>query len=280
MVSDNPEHVKLLPPVTDIEHRTFYQMNEDGIVELIDVITGDVIAVQHTVKDLIQDPKNNFIEMALPLENGQTKLVLVQKGMSLEGLKPRSLAYSDVIADLIIQKVVEGMTLTKVCALEGFPSYSVVARWKSQYPDFREKLAEARRDRADHFHDKIIDTVDEPKYREDKKTVVDKNTGEETTVIEKVKVPLSTEDIQTRKMQVEAYKWAASVGNPDAYGTRTKLVGDANSPIGFVVDTGIRRQGDQGFVNHESPPLGPSAANQEMQAPEAIDVSPREEKND
>lgn len=40
---------------------------------------------------------------------------------------------------------------------------------------------------------------------------------------------------------MDTYKWAAEVNNPEQFGKRTKVVGDASNPVVFVIDTGIRR---------------------------------------
>jgi hypothetical protein len=42
------------------------------------------------------------------------------------------------------------------------------------------------------------------------------------------------------KLQVETYKWAAEKGDPNRYGTRTKIVGDPDQPVAIIVETGIR----------------------------------------
>ena len=50
------------------------------------------------------------------------------------------------------------------------------------------------------------------------------------------------------KEKISALQWAAEKGNAERFGTKTKIVGDKNAPVVFVIDTGIRRRGDEGFI--------------------------------
>lgn len=48
-------------------------------------------------------------------------------------------------------------------------------------------------------------------------------------------------NVQSQRLKIDVQKWGAAVDNPEAFGSRTKVVGDANQPIAFIIDTGIRR---------------------------------------
>lgn len=94
--------------------------------------------------------------------NGE--LVWVQKGINPDNIyndKRRSdWPYSNLIADQICIKIVEGESLTAICKQEGFPSYSVVCRWRNEYPLFKANLELAYKDRAEFYLEKILDLVD------------------------------------------------------------------------------------------------------------------------
>lgn len=186
----------------------FARLNKDGLVEIVDEKTGQILAIQ---EDMLEVGKDGFYEAEL--QDG-TK-VLIQKGVSLDKVTGyKSIPFSNVMADVICQKVVEGHSLTQICGKDGIPPYPTVIRWQQQHPEFKEALQYARQDRSETFHDKAI------------------NQAEKSI------------DSGADKLRVDTYKWAASVGNPETYGSKTKVIGDKNAPLQLIVDTGIRRPED------------------------------------
>ena len=75
----------------------------------------------------------------------------------------------------------------------------------------------AKRMRAEMFHDKIVSSLDD---------VLDK------------------EEVAAESLKWNKLKHLASVNDPETFGTRQKLVGDAKQPLQIIVDTGIRRKED------------------------------------
>lgn len=124
-----------------------------------------------------------------------------------------TLEMSEAICDLVR----EGLTLTKISKLPGMPSSSVIFRWKTLHPDFMQKLDAAKIDRAEAYHDRVNEVIDK----------LD-NVGPDRSPLESLKV--------------QGLKWLAEVGNPDKFGKKTKISGDATQPITFVLDTGIHKQ--------------------------------------
>lgn len=121
--------------------------------------------------------------------------------------------YSLEMAEVIYALVRQGYTLTKIGAMDGMPPASVIYRWSALHPDFHERLDMARTDRAEYFHDKVIECAD---------------------AIETI------DDSRVAKVRMEAYKWAAERGNKERYSSSTKL--DLQGESGIIVfDTGIRR---------------------------------------
>jgi len=55
------------------------------------------------------------------------------------------------------------------------------------------------------------------------------------------------------------------VRDRDTYGRTTKITGDPNAPIGFIVDTGIRRE------EHKVPQPDPLAENPALPKPKGED---------
>jgi len=207
--------------VNELEEKprtTMSFMNDDGYVETIDAKTGDTLFIQNGVHDNFKN-KEKYFDL-IKTEDGRE--IYVQKGLYKgRGKKPRTqIPFSEMTADLICQRIVEGETLVDICKSAGYPSYCVLSSWRRRYPYFDSAIKEARFDRAEHFHDMAL---------------------------KEAKATASKDDAPAQKIKVETYKWAAKVGNPDTYGDKTKISGDSSAPIKFVVDTGIRRVGDEGF---------------------------------
>lgn len=70
--------------------------------------------------------------------------------------------------------------------------------------EFKEQLAEAKKDRADLFYEKIVDSVDD--------------------VLEKEEVPAA-------KLRIDTLKYLASIDNPDKYSEKVKHQHDINVNI-------------------------------------------------
>ena len=201
---------------------TFALKRDDGYIEIIDELTGRVVAVQ-------EDPSFNHVKMEEKFFKIQAPDGLdcwIQKGMSPDKvLSPvPKYEFSKIIGDIICQRIVEGELLTKICADPNVPGYSIISRWRRENEDFHKAIRIATEERAEFYHDKALDTAD---GSNDKDTVAND------------------------KLKVDTLKWAAGVGSPDKYGTKTKVVGDANAPLAIIIDTGIRRDGDPGYNKDE-----------------------------
>lgn len=118
--------------------------------------------------------------------------------------------YSLAVAQQIVQHVREGMPITRIAKLAGFPEASVIYSWQRSHPDFGSALTAAREDRAEYYHDKVIEEVEQLSEKD---------------------------DVPVVKERVSAYKWAAEKGNPERYG---KAKGEGGSgTVTIIVDTGV-----------------------------------------
>lgn len=207
-----------LPPPKD--GQTFAYMNDKGQIEVIDVRTGKILAIQTTREELLVKKPEEFVEYTL--ESGDK--VLVEKNVSAPDLSTnRRLPYSPLVVDLICQKIAEGQSLTSVCRNPGFPSYALLCRWRRENPGINDMLNEARRDRAEQIHDRIMDEV-----------VADAQA-------------VTKDDIPGVKLKFDALKWLTQVGDQDRYGQKQQISGKVDVKTAIVVDTGIRRPGDEGY---------------------------------
>lgn len=192
-----------------------YRLNEQGLYECYDLLTGRVLLVQSSPRDVLENKFDRLVRIETP--EGP---VFLEKGLSYDHTRhSKTLAYSEILSDLIVQEMVNGATLVGACKSLKI-EYATVCEWRRTSKAFVEKLAAAKKDRAEYFHDEAID--------------ISRASGD-------------------AKLNVETAKWAAEKGNQEEYGTRTKIVGDPNAPLTFIVDTGIRREGDPGYIEPENP---------------------------
>ncbi len=174
--------------------------------------------------------KGNFHRV----KTSEGKMALVAVGTNPDDLPRVLYPESDVTKNNILDLIMKGETLSSIGTKEGFPPTSTINQWlrKNEGDNhFKKDMAVARRFRAEAFHDKIIETAEN----------------------------VTEDEIGSAKVKLDAYKWAAGVNDPDTFGNRTKVVGDPNSPIAIVVDTGIRREldakDDEGVIVTTGHPL-------------------------
>lgn len=192
---------------------TYTHINNQGLYEVIDLITGNILCVQRTPKDLLALKFENLVKIETP-----EGVVWIEKGIDVDKINfQKPWPFSKILGDLICQRLVEGVTTLKACEEFQIP-YSLFVRWKREFPEFGEQLEQAKKDRAEAFHDKAIQKAQESKRP---------------------------------YLEVDTLKWAAEKGDQAKFGMQTKIVGDKNAPIAFVLETGIRRAGDQGFTPHQ-----------------------------
>lgn len=191
---------------------TAFKNPRSGLIEIVDIKTGAVVAVQRdafqiTAQDLL-------IEHVLP--TGEK--VMLQKGIDPGQLvNTRTHAFNQVVADLFCQQIAEGKSITKVCAMDGFPPYTTICRWRRENPGFKEALEEARRDRSEWMRDQALDEA----------------------------LAADEDSAQAQKLKHEAYKWLASTDLPERYSAKTKIEGSLNIPMQLVVNTGIIRNEEE-----------------------------------
>lgn len=193
---------------------THARVNAAGLIEITDLLTGRVICIQKTYKDILENKWDDLVKIDTP--EGP---VWLEKGIPADKVRwKRNFPYSKVFCDLICASVAKGTGLIKTCedlSLE----YTLVVRWRREHPEFAEALKEARRDRAEVYHDRALQIAE-----------------------------ASTEENAKRaRIQIDTNKWAAEKANPAEFGNQTKVVGDSTQPISFVVNTGVRRASDEGY---------------------------------
>lgn len=198
----------------------------------VDLETGEIVVKGKDSKGMKHRPRNR-IKRKVKNKNGVPTAVFESFVVQI---KP-----TPTLKAIIVERYATGMSLEKAATDEtlGLPGYNQVRRWLyHDYPaqkhvaeKFREEVKQARIAgkviRAEEAHDKVLALAD------------DCDEG----------------NAQSYKVKIDALKWSAKVNDQDNYGDRTKLVGDPNAPVAFIIETGIRRDplsGEEGAIPVES----------------------------
>lgn len=186
--------------------RHFAEKRGDRIY-IIDSLTGNSIVVYAETPAGVP---THFVERT---ENGVTSWVQ-------EGLQPSAVdratyvAFTPTIIHLMCSEIAEGKSITKLCGTKGYPTYPVLRRWARVHPWIDDELEKARRDRAEHFRDRVIAEAEE--------------------------AASSKDPVIAAQLRVETYRWAASMDH-ERYNPKTKVEATLNTPTMIVVKTGIDR---------------------------------------
>lgn len=148
--------------------------NEIGLLECIDENTGKLIWRQLPSKAMLKRIKAG---KPIKLKN--------KPDPRTQGGRPTSHPFSAYYASLIIEKVIEGYTITAIGKMAGMPPSSTIYYWSKRYRDFGNLLVQARLTRSEMIFDRIIDLVE---------------LAQKTNV-------------QALRLQIETLKWAYEVAS-------------------------------------------------------------------
>lgn len=207
-----------------MQRKTICRENEkDGSLEFVDEQTGEVVAVQKQSKTnerLIAEGKKPLARRAAihykwkKNKNGIPILVPNTFPQKEVDKLPDDYVYFRNDEELLLNiclLISNGYSLSRVGEVEGMPPRSVVFNWYYKDPIFRGMVDEARKIRAEFYHDQVHDIAEKVKER----------------------------NAKSSKVKLEAYKHLMAVNDRERFGQQTKVVGDPSKPISFVIDTGI-----------------------------------------
>lgn len=129
-----------------------------------------------------------------------------------EEYKPVAHTYSTMLADHICGMIREGRTLQDICRQQDMPSINRIYGWLNLHPDFKRRYQMARKDRADHFHDKALDIALHVSHKD---------------------------DVPAAKLAVDTLKWAAEKANPEQYGQKTEVKQTGGQSVTITLHTGV-----------------------------------------
>lgn len=130
-------------------------------------------------------------------------------------IEASGVSFSLDIVSLLLERIVNGEAITRICRDPSMPRYSQLVRWMRVHPWIKEAIEEARVARAEHHRDRVLE---EAEYAE------------------------STKDpIEATKIKIEANKWAAGVDDA-RYKGNAKIEANISVPTQIIVNTGISRE--------------------------------------
>lgn len=201
---------------------TATRVNPQGLIEVVDLHTGQVLCIQKEPRDdFLQGKFDNLQRIDTPQGT-----VWIERGIDpakvfLTAPQPYSAAWADLLA---LRMVEHKETLPRACKALDLPYY-LVTRWRREHPEFNATLQNARKDLAEHYQEEALDTA---------RKATSATSG-------------------PSKLKVETLKWAAEKADPDQFGQKLKVDAHHDHAVTVVLDTGIRRRNDPGFVEVENP---------------------------
>lgn len=152
--------------------------------------------------------------------------------------------YSDAVAKIICEQIMQQKSLKEICAIPGMPSFRTVVRWLAdpRLTDFREMYYYARRVQAELFVDEIFEIAD------------NETDGDWTEVFNKdgelVGLKPNNEAIQRSRVRIDARKWYAAKMIPRLYGDKVEHSLDVTGDLAELLkkasnnDTGLPKLKD------------------------------------
>jgi len=204
---ENPKHLKVashngtplkkifvkeeFPPLTSENwlQRTRTFLNKDtGLYELIDILTGKLIACQNKCEGPWDLSTMNEV-------NIDGRVILIPHGADHSKISTRKQHhYSQNIVDLICNEIAGGKAMTKVLEQTQYPSAPIFAVWRKEHPEINDQLDYAYEMRGEFARDKIQEIVD-------------------TEATDKMQ-------LDNQKINLDANKWLAGKDAPKRFGDK------------------------------------------------------------
>ena len=104
----------------------------------------------------------------------------------------RPSTYTEEMGNLICDKLTEGMSVRKMCKMDGFPNPSTIYVWIDRFPEFAERYARAREAATEDMLEDILEIADDADL-----------------------------DVQEKRVRIDTRKWAMGKLKPKKYGEKT-----------------------------------------------------------
>ncbi len=138
------------------------------------------------------------------------------------------MAYCPEVAEYILERVIDGIPLRKICEDRNMPGTSVFLRWVVEDKDLRERYALAQQMRAMVWADETIHIADTPCMS---MTIVDKADGTKEIVM--------ADNVQRSRVKIEARKFMLSKILPKQFGDAPPEGAGGEGGSGVVMRGGL-----------------------------------------
>ena len=142
----------------------------------------------------------------------------------------RPSSYTQQVADIICERLMDGESLRSICEAEEMPSRMTVFRWLQANQAFRDQYAHAREVQADTLADDVLDIADDGR-----------NDWMERRGEEDAGWVLNGEHVQRSRLRIDARKWKAAKLAPKKYGDKVQqeVTGTDGGPVRLLVERRI-----------------------------------------
>lgn len=133
-----------------------------------------------------------------------------------EPVTGRPSLYSEELADLICEKLTEGLSLRQICAEDGMPHAGTVCRWLAKNETFCKQYALAREAQAELYADEMVDISDDGSN-----DWMEKKDAEGNSIGWRE----NGEAIRRSALRIDTRKWIAARLLPKKYGEKIAVGG-------------------------------------------------------
>lgn len=228
----------------------FVSNPDTGFVEEVDVVTGEVLgkAIDGSYREV-------------SLSTGAKVFVPASEYKDVQGVRSPHLPYSKEITAVICEELINGENLTDILTKPGFPNANQLSRWRSAFKECDDNILNALQLRAEYYGDEV--------FRELKNLDPSSATKSET---------------EARKLKIEQYWKRASFDHRKRFQESVKHDHEHTGTVTtkIVLETGIRRRGDEGFIVDETAKLVEKERlriekqdQMQTQRAEMIDITPK-----
>lgn len=155
-----------------------------------------------------------------------------------------SVNYSFELSERICERLANGESATAITRDAGMPSYSVMARWLREKPDFARRYRIAREAGYEYWADDLIDIADQTQV------------GEVRTTQEWGTQVRTADMLEHRRLRIDARKWLLCKRARHIYGERAAF--EHSGPEGKPMEVTSRNELIEAIVKLVHPKADPS----------------------
>lgn len=145
----------------------------------------------------------------------------------------RPTKYNKKLAEEICDAIATGIIgLERLCqAHDHWPESKIIYNWIIKHPEFKQLYIEAKQNQQHKFNEELTEVAYHPEYTNEVTEEFSDPDDPSTKTIRKVVIK---DNVARSRLKYEALKWQLARLNPQKYGDKTILSGDANNPLQII----------------------------------------------